>query len=140
MDKEPRYPNNTGQDIYDTARELQVKKMKGETVTLSTETAVSIRQSLQTARSGVSQMGLEPGYERARWLMIATTLLSEEVSVTEEDIAAIQEAAAVYIAKRNFYQLASLIQTAEVVGISINLDSISESDQKEIDENLTKMQ
>ena len=81
-----------------------------------------IRLRLKAAREKNVTLGLQPGYEIARWLMLSQRLVSEdEIWPRDQDVALIQETCDQYCRERNIKQLASLLHTCKAIVVSVNL-------------------
>lgn len=113
------------QDIYIIARAALMLQGRGCSVALTENEKTTIFQCLENSRKKKGALGLEPGYELARWILICRYLFpEEEISLFKEDIKMIQEACDSYINDRILKQIASIIHMSQVLGIEINLNRL----------------
>lgn len=129
-----------GRDIYQIARILQMLQARGIEAEATDEEVEEISSNLERARKGESRRPLPRGYEIARWLMIQKTFTPEAVEITDEDRTAIAEAFEEYRAEKNFRQIASLVKTAEFIGVSTSLEGLTEGEKAAIAEGLRTLE
>jgi hypothetical protein len=110
-------------NIYLIARSaLMLLGQYGENNFLSKYEKEQILEKYVAARNKKGMLGLEPGYELARWIMLCHYLLPDEnVWPSRDDIALIREASDQYCRDRNLRQIASLVQTCSIFNVSLNL-------------------
>jgi len=123
------------QDTYLTARAVMMLQFRGYAATLTTQEKDTIIQCLENSRRGKGILGLEPGYELARWILICEYVFPEtECRPTASDIRMIQEACDSYCADRRFLkQIASLVHMGKVLNIPINLNKLPPKKRKYVE-------
>lgn len=113
------------QDIYIIARVALMIRGRGHMASLTPAEHSVILQSLENARIRKGILGLEAGYELARWLLICRYLFPErEIQPATEDVAMIQEACDSYIDNRILKQVASLVHMRKELGIQISINRL----------------
>ena len=97
------------QDIYIIARAALMLKGRGHVTPLTPGEHSTILQCLENARLRKGILGLEVGYELARWILICQYLFPDkEIVPTDADKRMIQEACDSYCTDRILKQVASL--------------------------------
>ncbi len=126
-------------DVYNIARNLQMNKLQGlESESTPTEKA-AIQAELANSRAGNGYLPLPQGYQVARWLMIHKTLWPGTEQITEKDQTMMNEAAREFREAKNFWQLASLVHTAEYLGTTVTYEKLSEQEQVEFGDALAEI-
>lgn len=119
------------ENIYIIARMVVMLRGQGHCVELSEVEQDSILQCLNNARRGKGILGLESGYELARWILICRHLFPEkEIEPTIDDTCMIQEACDSYCDDRILKQVASLVHMGKVLNITININKLPPKKRK----------
>jgi len=132
-------------NIYQIARFAQMLRLRGKEIDLSDQEKEELLIKLENARKGeggiktVQGQEVPQGYEIARWLMLARILSVEKANLSEDDKSKILEAAFELKKQKNFIHLASLIKTAEILGINIGLEDLADDDKRRAEEEFKKM-
>ena len=119
------------QNIYLIARATLMLQGRGYDVSLSRLEEATIIKCLENARNRKGILGLEDGYELARWLLICQHLFPEkEIQATSSDITMIQQACDSYINDRILKQVASLVHMRKELNIPINFNRLPPKKRK----------
>lgn len=118
-------------NIYLIARAALMISGRNYEVTLTEEEKTEILKCLENARDRKGILGLEDGYELARWLLICQYLFPEkEIRPSESDVTMIQQACDSYIDDRILKQVASLVHMRKELNISISINRLPPKKQK----------
>lgn len=119
------------QNIYLVARATLMLRGHGQDVALSLHEEMAILQCLKKARNRKGILGLEDGYELARWLLICRHLFPQkEIKPTSSDIKMIQQACDSYINDRILKQVASLVHMRKELNIPISINRLPPKKRK----------
>ena len=119
------------QDIYTIARAALMLKGRGYDAPLTAIEHSAILLCLQNARIKKGILGLETGYELARWILICQYIFPDkELVPTDADQLMIQEACNTYCAERILKQVASLVHMGKVLNIPININRLPPKKRK----------
>ena len=118
-------------DIYIIARAALMLKGRGHDAPLTPAEHSIILQCLENARVRKGILGLEAGYELARWIIICQHLFPDKKIVpTDADKQMIQGACDSYCADRILKQIASLVHMGKVLNIPISLNKLPPKKRK----------
>lgn len=120
-------------NIYHIARAAIMLRHRNVPGELTEREKVQIYYCLEQSRTGHGILGLEPGYELARWLMICRYLFPEKaIEPTPTDIEMIQRACDSYCNDRILKQVASLVQMSRVLEINISITKLPPKKRKKV--------
>lgn len=112
-------------NIYIIARSVMMLRGVGVDCQLTDSEKSEVILKLEKARKSQGMLGLEPGYELARWLMICRFLMPEsQIRPSKDDIVLIQEACDSYCRDRIFKQVASLVHMSQILQIPIKINHL----------------
>ena len=118
-------------DIYLIARAALMLKGHDHDIALTDEERAEIIQCLEDARNRNGILGLEDGYELARWILICRHLFPEKgIKATSSDIIMIQEACDSYIDDRILKQVASLVHMRKELDIPVSINRLPPKKRK----------
>lgn len=116
---------------YLIARATLMLRGRGHGVSLSILEETTILQCLENARERKGILGLEDGYELARWLLICRYLFPEkEIRPSTSDVTMIQQACDSYIDDRILKQVASLVHMRKELNIPISISRLPPKKRK----------
>ncbi|MCA9366196.1 hypothetical protein KC722_01305 [Candidatus Kaiserbacteria bacterium] len=125
--EEGRKNNN----IYLVARAALLLRGIGVPNCLTADEKNLILYRLQCAREGKGTLGLEPGYELARWILICRYIFPEKYIVPSlDDIRMIQEACDSYCKDRILKQVASLVHMQGLLNIPLSINRLPPKKRK----------
>lgn len=94
----------------------------------------AVLKCLENARLRKGILGLEAGYELARWILICQYLFPNmEIAPTDAEKLMVQEACDSYCADRILKQVASLVHMGKVLNIPISLNKLPPKKRKFIE-------
>jgi len=118
-------------NIYIIARAALMISGRDHEFTLTAEEKSEILKCFENARERRGILGLEDGYELARWLMICRYLFPEkEIHPSASDITMIQQACDSYIDDRILKQVASLVHMRQELNIPISINRLPPKKRK----------
>jgi len=118
-------------NMYLIARATLMLKGRNHNTTLTDEERSNIIQCLEDTRNRKGILGLEDGYELARWILICRYLFFEkEIQATSSDITMIQQACDSYIDDRILKQVASLMHMRKELNIPISINRLPPKKRK----------
>jgi hypothetical protein len=116
---------------YILARATLMLRGRGHDVSLNSLEEATILQCLENARDKKGILGLEDGYELARWLLNCRYLFpGKEIRPSSSDITMIQQACDSYIDDRILKQVASLVHMRQELNIPISINRLPPKKRK----------
>ncbi len=138
--KDALYDARTEGDLYTIARTVMILQHFGEEGALTKKEKKDLRKRLEQARAGETTLAswLPPGYVIARWLMLVKHFSPKAFKLTKKDKKLIKQAFDEYRQQGNFFQMASLKQTCDAIGVTLTT-VLSHAEQLNLERELATM-